>query len=49
MEVKANKHCRHCHNKLRLILKLKSYNTSDKEFETYHKLVMTVKEKNDCD
>ncbi len=48
MEVKAYKHCSHCHNELRLILKLKSHNTLDTEFETHHKLVKTVKAKTEC-
>ncbi len=34
MEVKVWKHCTHCHNELRLILKFKSLNTLLMEFET---------------
>ncbi len=41
MEVKAYKHCTHCHNELRLNIKI--LNTLNTVFETYHKLVMTVK------
>ncbi len=41
MAVKAYKHCTHCHNEVKLILKFKSHNTLDWEFETY----VTVHEK----